>query len=75
MNSTRLCAAGVAFRSLAAAILLALIAASGIGCGQRGPLYLPDAEPVAGSPAGEVDADAKPDSPGTGESPDSEDTQ
>lgn len=78
MNSTQFCALGVALRSLVAAMLLALIVASGIGCGQRGPLYLPDAEPGAGGAAAEAEAEARPDSPdtgGTGESPDSEDNE
>ena len=47
MNSTQIRARRGAVRSLFAACLLALIGAWGAGCGQRGPLYLPESEPDA----------------------------
>jgi predicted small lipoprotein YifL len=78
MKSTRFSAAGAAIRTLAAAILLALAAASGSGCGQRGPLYLPEAEPGADGQAAAGDAAANADAPGesaTDESPDREDSE
>jgi predicted small lipoprotein YifL len=34
-----------------AIFVLGLIVAQGAGCGQRGPLYLPEAEPAADSSA------------------------
>lgn len=47
MNSTHMRARGAAVRSMIAASLLGLLAAWGTGCGQRGPLYLPDTDPGA----------------------------
>ena len=52
MKSPRLRARGAAIRSVIAALALGLIAVSGGGCGQRGPLYLPDSEPAANGEAG-----------------------
>jgi predicted small lipoprotein YifL len=51
MRGTRFSACGAAFRSLMAIFVLGLIVAQGTGCGQRGPLYLPEAEPAADSSA------------------------
>lgn len=51
MRSTRFSAGGAAFRSLIAIFVLGLILVQSSGCGQRGPLYLPEAEPPADSSA------------------------
>ena len=78
MKSTRFSPAGAAIRTMVAAILLTLTAASATGCGQRGPLYLPDPEPGPDGQAAAADAEANPDSPGergTDQSPDREDSQ
>lgn len=47
MNSPRLPARSAAIRSVIAVLFLGFITASGGGCGQRGPLYLPEPEPAA----------------------------
>jgi predicted small lipoprotein YifL len=47
MKSPRFRARGAAIRSMIAALALGLIAGSIGGCGQRGPLYLPEPEPAA----------------------------
>jgi predicted small lipoprotein YifL len=51
MRSTRFSAGGAPFPSLIAIFVLGLILVQGTGCGQRGPLYLPEAEPAADSSA------------------------
>ena len=71
MRSTPFSPAGEAFRPMVAALLLALAAASITGCGQRGPLYLPDTEPGADSPAAAADAGATAESPDSGGSDES----
>jgi predicted small lipoprotein YifL len=78
MKSTRFNAAGAAIRTAIAAILLTLTTASGSGCGQRGPLYLPEAEPGAGGQPETGSAEAQPElsgEPGTGETPEPEDSR
>jgi predicted small lipoprotein YifL len=52
MKSPRFRARGAAIRSMIAALALGLIAVSAGGCGQRGPLYLPEPEPAADDGAG-----------------------
>jgi predicted small lipoprotein YifL len=37
--------------------LLLLLAVLGAGCGQKGPLYLPDETPATEAPAGDRDAE------------------
>ena len=51
MKITHMRARGGAVRSVIAASLLGLLASWGAGCGQRGPLYIPDSEPAAGEEA------------------------
>ena len=78
MKSTRLSPPGAAIRTMVAAILLTLTAASAIGCGQRGPLYLPETEPGADGQAAAVDAAANADAPAesaTDNSTDREDSE
>ena len=52
MKSPRFRTRGAAIRSVIAALALGLIALSSSGCGQRGPLYLPEPEPAADGGAG-----------------------
>jgi predicted small lipoprotein YifL len=47
MRSTHSLACGAAFRGALAALLLGLVALTCTACGQRGPLFLPDAAPAA----------------------------
>ena len=47
MNSPRCCAPGAAIRIVIAALAVGLMAVSSGGCGQRGPLYLPEPMPAA----------------------------
>lgn len=51
MNRTHIRARRGAVRSVIAALVLGLLAASGAACGQRGPLYLPEPDPVNGEEA------------------------
>ena len=51
MSSNHIRARRGAVRSVIAALVLGLLAASGAGCGQRGPLYLPESEPGGGEEA------------------------
>jgi predicted small lipoprotein YifL len=60
---------------MAAAILLTLTAASTIGCGQRGPLYLPETDPGADGQAAAGNAAANADAPGEGATDDSTDRE
>ena len=75
MKSTRVSTAGAPIRTMVAAILLTLTAASASGCGQRGPLYLPQTEPGADGQAAAADAAANTDTPGDSAADDSTDRE
>ena len=75
MNSTPIRLRGAVFRGTVAALLTGLIAVSVGGCGQRGPLYLPEAAPTAGAPDEARNSTKETAASGDGETDDSADRE
>ena len=75
MKSPRFRVPGAAFHRVTAALIMALIVLAGIGCGQRGPLYLPapESDLQTASPAGPEEGDSE--AQGADETAESEDSQ